>query len=307
MKITSKQIRYFLLSTFWMAVGAFLVAVSLELFLIPNQIIDGGIIGISMMGGQLFGPQLFPLFYLLLNLPFLWVAYRNLGKGFVTQMIIALAVFACSVAGIHHYVGWHFEGEMLEVIVVGGLLLGIGVGLIIRVGGCLDGTEIMAIILNKRYGFTVGQVILIFNIFIFALSGLVFGDWHSPIYSFMTFIVAIQLIDKVIVGMEETKSVMIMSPHSREISDAIVHELGLGLTVMYGRGGFSGEDREILYVITERLQLTSVKEVAYRFDPNAFLAIESLHEVSSAGSKTKSGDAGKRRGKRRSFIPRVQH
>ncbi len=284
-----------------------LVAFSLEVFLIPNQIIDGGIIGVAMIGGQLFGQHLFPTFYVILNLPFVYLAYRNLGRGFVTQMLIAILVFSASVTGLHHWMSWHFTGDMLEVIVIGGLLLGIGVGLIIRVGGCLDGTEILAILVNKRYGYTVGQVVLCINIFIFALSGIAFGDWHPPIYSFMTFIVAIQLIDKVIVGMEETKSVMIMSDKPKEISEAIIHELGLGLTIMYGRGGFSGEECEILYVITERLQLQAVKDVAYRFDSHAFIAVESLHEVSFGTPQTKTGTSGKRRRKKRSIIPRVKH
>jgi uncharacterized membrane-anchored protein YitT (DUF2179 family) len=302
----TRSLKYFLVSSFWMAVGTLLVALSLELFLIPNKIIDGGIIGIAMIGAQLFGQQFFPAFFVLLNLPFVYLAWRNLGKSFVTQMLIAILFFIGFISALHHFAPWHFEGDMLEVIVIGGLLLGIGVGLIIRVGGCLDGTEISAILLNKRYGYSVGQVVLIFNIFIFCLSGLAFGDWHPPIYSFMTFIVAIQLIDKVIVGMDETKSVMIMSERSKKIADAIIHELGLGLTVMYGRGGFSKEDCEILYVIAERLQLQGVKDVAYREDPHAFIAIENLHEVSFGTPQTKTGKPGKRKPKRL-FIPRVKH
>src|SRR5262249_25733476 len=157
--------------------------------------------------------------------------------------------------------------------------LGVGLGLIIREGGCLDGTEILGIIINRRTGFTVGQVVLFCNIFVFGAAGLVFKDWHPPLLSLITYIVVIRIMDSVIVGLDETKSVLIISAKSKAIADAIIHELGLGLTVMYGRGGFSGSEREILYVIVERLQLADLKDLILREDPSAFIAIENLHEV----------------------------
>ena len=305
-----KSLFFFLYSSLWIALGTFLAAFSLEIFLIPNQIIDGGIVGASMICSTLFGAHLLPFFLLLFNLPFLWIAYRNIGQRFVIQMFTAICFFAGWLTLLSKWTLFHFEGDMLEVIVIGGLLLGVGIGLIIRVGGCLDGTEILAILVNKKKGYTVGQVVLFLNVFIFATAGIIFNDWHPPIYSFMTFIVAIQLMDKVIVGMEETKSVMIMSPRSKEIKEAIIHELGLGLTIMYGRGGFSGEDIEILYVITERLQLNALKDVVHREDPCAFLAVESLHEISNgrqhdmeAAGTTK----GRKKRRKKPLIPRVKH
>ena len=114
-----------------------------------------------------------------------------------------------------------------------------------------------------------------------AVAGLVFQDWHPPLLSLITYIVVIKIMDSVIVGLDETKSVLIISSKSKEIADAIIHELGLGLTVMYGRGGFSGDEREILYVIAERLQLAELKELIHREDPSAFIAIENLHEVAN--------------------------
>ncbi len=156
-----------------------------------------------------------------------------------------------------------------------------GLGLIIREGGCLDGTEILGIIINRRMGFTVGQVVLVCNIFVFGAAGLVFQDWHPPLMSLITYIVVIKIMDTVIVGLDETKSVLIISSKSKAIADAIIHELGLGLTIMYGRGGFSGDEREILYVIAERLQLAELKDLILREDPSAFIAIENLHEVAN--------------------------
>lgn len=264
-----------------LAIGAFLAAFAIDVFLLPNNIIDGGIVGLSMIGGQLFGRHLFPYFFIILNLPFLYLGYRHIGKAFLLHMLFAFTCFSIGLVLMSDYVHWEFKGDNLEVVVIGGAILGIGLGMIIRYGGCLDGTEILGIIINRKIGFTVGQVVLCCNIFIFAAAGLVFPEWHTPILSLITYMVVIKVMDSVIVGLDETKSVLIISSKSRAIADAIMHELGLGLTIMYGRGGFSGDEHEILYVIAERLQLADLKELIHREDPQAFIAIENLHEVAS--------------------------
>lgn len=266
---------------FSIAVGAFLAAFAIAVFLLPNNIIDGGIVGLAMIGGNIFGKSLFPYFFILLNLPFLFLAQKHIGKVFVVHMFVAFALFVASLFFIGKFIPWEFKGDNLEVVVIGGAILGIGLGLIIRYGGCIDGTEILGIIINKKLGFTVGQVVLICNVFVFGFAGLVFPDWHTPILSLITYMVVIKVMDTVIVGLDEVKSVLIISSKSKEVAEAIMHELGLGLTIMYGRGGFSGDEREILYVIAERLQLAELKELIHRVDPYAFIAIENLHEVAS--------------------------
>jgi uncharacterized membrane-anchored protein YitT (DUF2179 family) len=199
-------------------------------------------------------------------------------------MMFALVIFSATLACIHQYLPWRFEGETLEIVVVGGAMLGIGIGLIIRYGGCLDGTEILGIILNRKTGFTVGQVVLFCNFFVFGAVGLVLNDWHPALLSIINYFVVIKVMDTVIIGLDETKSVLIISQKSKAIAEAIIHELGLGLTIMYGRGGYSGDEREILYVIAERLQLADLKELVWREDPSAFVAIENLHEVSNGNA-----------------------
>jgi len=265
----------------WMAVGAFLAAFALEVIFIPNSIFDGGVVGVAMIFGKLFGSSLIPYLLVIFNLPFLILAYKFIGKVFVFNMLIATFLFAGSMIVIQHYMPYEFHGESLEYVVIGGAILGIGLGLIIREGGCLDGTEILSIIINRRTGFTVGQVVLFINVFVFGAAGIVFQDWHPPLMSLITYIVVIKIMDSVIVGLDETKSVLIISKKSKVIAEAIVHELGLGLTIMYGRGGFSGDEREILYVIAERLQLAELKDLILREDPTAFIAIENLHEVAN--------------------------
>lgn len=298
---TSKSWTSRIILYFTMAFGAFLAAFAIDVFLIPNRLIDGGIVGVAMIFGYLYGQPLFPFFLLLFNIPFLYLAYRHIGKMFLVNMSFAVFFFITSTILIQQFLGLEFEGAPLEVVVIGGCFLGAGMGLIIRSGGCLDGTEILGLIVNRRTGFTVGQVVLVCNFFIFSAAGLVFQDWHPPILSMITFMVASRVMDSVIVGLDEIKSVLIISSKSKAIREAIVHELGLGLTIMYGRGGFSGTEQEILYVIAERLQLAELKELIYREDPSAFIAIENLHEVANGNQ----GRPARKQKKIESIISRI--
>ena len=276
--VAKTYVHYF--TTFvWLMLGAFLAAVSIRIFLVPNSLIDGGVVGVALILTRLYGDSWFSWAVVLLNIPFLYWAYRYIRKTFVAYMSIALLLFASFwvvLASVPPFIG-----DPLEIIVFGGAILGIGVGLIIRHGGCLDGTEILAILLNRKWGFTVGQIVLVINVFIFAAYGWIFHDWHIALRSLMTYIVAFKMIDLVIVGLDELKSALIISSKPDEIGHAIVNELGLGLTVMHGKGGFSGDTREILFVIVERLDLSELKEIVLRVDPTAFMAIEDLHEVVS--------------------------
>jgi uncharacterized membrane-anchored protein YitT (DUF2179 family) len=293
---------YFILFS-WLAIGAFLAAFAIQVFLIPNRLIDGGIVGVAMIMGNIFGQKLIPYFLILFNAPFIYLAYKYIGKAFVIQMLFAVLLFAGSMVYLETYPSLEFKGDSLEVVVIGGAVLGIGIGLIIRYGGCLDGTEILGIIINRKTGFTVGQTVLFCNIFVFCGAGLLFQDWHPPILSLITYMVVIKVMDTVIIGLDETKSVLIISSKSKQIAEAIIHELGLGLTIMYGRGGFSGDEREILYVIAERLQLSELKELINREDPSAFVAIENLHEVAN-GNK---GQPGRRKTRIEQLISTILH
>jgi uncharacterized membrane-anchored protein YitT (DUF2179 family) len=261
----------------WLAIGAFLAAASIRIFLVPNQLIDGGVVGIALILARLYGDGYLPYVLLVLNFPFIILAYYYIRRSFVIHMFLAVLLFAGFLVVLRSAPA--FLADPLEIIVFGGAILGVGVGLIIRHGGCLDGTEILAIIINRKKGFTVGQVVLFINVFIFTAYGWIFQDWHIALRSLMTYIVAFKMIDLVIVGLDELKSALIISSKPKEMAEAIMNELGLGLTIMHGKGGFSGDTREILFVIIERLDLSELKEIVLREDPTAFMAIEDLHEV----------------------------
>jgi uncharacterized membrane-anchored protein YitT (DUF2179 family) len=272
-----KRLLHHAFSYLGMAVGAFLAALSIRIFLTPNQLIDGGVVGIAMILGRLFGSSYISIFLMVINIPFIYLAWRYIRRSFVLHMLAAIIFFAIFVYLLDNI--RPFGADHLEAIVIGGAMLGTGAGLIIRYGGCIDGTEILAIIINKRKGFTVGQVILVINFFVFAAYGLIFDDWHIALRSLMLYIVAFKMMDIVIAGIEELKSVLIMCSKPDHLSKIITHELGLGLTFIKGRGGYSGEDRDILFIIVERLDIAELKEIVLREDPSAFMAIENLHEV----------------------------
>ncbi len=273
----SKTFLHHSLSFLWMALGAFLAALSLKMFLQPNDLIDGGIVGIAMILARVYDNSYLAYFLILLNLPFICLAFFYIRRTFVIYMSLAVLLFAGCLyllKGIAPFVG-----DSLEVIFFGGALLGIGTGLIIRYGGCLDGTEILAILINKKKGFTVGSIILVFNFFIFGAYGWVFQDWHIALKSLMMFVIAFKMMDMVMAGLNELKSVLIISSNPKLLSDAIMSQMGLGLTILHGKGGFSGNSKDILFVIVERLDLSDLKDLVLREDSSAFMAIENLHEV----------------------------
>jgi uncharacterized membrane-anchored protein YitT (DUF2179 family) len=258
------------------ALGAFLAAVAIRIFLLHNYLIDGGIVGLSLIGARLLGNSYLSGLLILFNLPFIYLAYRYIRKSFVFHMFTAVLLFAFFLSILQNFAP--FNGDALEIIVFGGAILGIGTGLVIRNGGCMDGTEISAILINRKLDFTVGQIVLFFNIFIFGLYGFLF-NWHIALHSLMTYFIAFKMIDIVITGLDEVKSVLIITTKPKELKDLILQKLGLGLTIIPALGGFSGEKKEILFVIVERLDLAELKEIVLEEDPKAFMAIENLHEV----------------------------
>ena len=274
---TTKTSLHYISTFFWLLAGAFLAAIAIRIFLFPNALIDGGVVGIALIISRLYGDNYLSYVMIALNVPFIYLAYNYIRRSFVLHMLVAVVAFAGFLMVLSDAPA--FIGDPLEIIVFGGAILGTGVGLIIRHGGCLDGTEIMAILINRKTGFTVGQIVLFINIFIFAAYGWIFHDWHIALRSLMTYIVAFKMIDLVIVGLDELKSALIISSKPKELANAIMNDLGLGLTIMHGKGGFSGDTRDILFVIVERLDLSELKEIVLRVDPTAFMAIEDLHEV----------------------------
>lgn len=256
-------------------VGALLTAIGLEEFLIPNNIIDGGVVGISIITSYLSNLPL-GIFIAIFNIPFLFTGYKNIGKSFVVSSVFAILSLAFWTTIFHPL--QKFTGDVLLATVFGGVIMGIGVGLIIRSGGSLDGTEMVAIVLNRNSVFSVGQMVMFFNIFILSSAGLVFG-WDKAMYSLIAYFIAFKVIDIVIEGIDETKAAVIISDYSDEIADAITDRLGRGVTYLNGAGGYTKKEKKILYCVITRLEIAKLKAIIFDKDTSAFVTISDVADM----------------------------
>ncbi|MBA2876589.1 YitT family protein [Thermaerobacillus caldiproteolyticus] len=256
-------------------IGAVLMAVGLEIFLVPNKVIDGGITGISIMLSHITGLRL-GIFIFLLNLPFFFMGYKQIGKTFAVSTLFGITVLSIFTSLFHPVPA--FTEDILLATIFGGMILGIGVGLVIRYGGALDGTEILAILMNKKLPFSVGEIIMFFNIFILGAAGFVF-TWDRAMYSILAYVIAFKTIDVVIKGLDESKSAWIISDSPETIGNAIMNRLGRGVTYLSGEGAFSGDDKKVIFCVITRLEEAKLKEIVEENDPNAFLAIADMAEV----------------------------
>ncbi|KYZ78176.1 hypothetical protein AXX12_01120 [Anaerosporomusa subterranea] len=256
-------------------IGSIIAAVGLEIFLVPNNIIDGGIVGISIMASHLTKLPL-SLFLVLLNLPFLYLGYKQIGKTFAISTLFSILSLSYWVSVFHPIPG--LTQDLFLAAIFGGVLVGLGVGLIIRYGGSLDGTEIVAILLDKRSSFSVGEIVMFFNLFILSSAGLVF-TWDKAMYSLVAYYVAYKVIDITIVGLDESKAAMIISEKPDEIADALMARLGRGVTYLNGTGGYKKENKQILYAVITRLEMAKLKAIVDEHDSGAFVTFNDVHEV----------------------------
>lgn len=206
----------------FITLGAFLAAFSIEVFFLPNQIIDGGIVGISMILHVITKLPL-AIFTFFFNIIFLVFGYNQIGRNFAITSIFSISMFSffLSVLSFMPLV----TDDVLLASVFGGIVLGLGVGLILRYGGYVDGTEVVAMILNEKTIFSVGQILMIFNLFILSGAAWIYG-WDRAFYSILAFFVVQKTIDVVLDGLEQEKSAMIISDEAEEIASAIECRLG---------------------------------------------------------------------------------
>lgn len=254
--------------------GAVIAAFAIEEFLAPNNIMDGGIVGISMVV-DVFIPIPLGALTMILNLPFLWVGYRQMGKLFLVKTACAIAVFSAFLQIFAEM--RNATSESLLATVFGGITLGIGVGMVIRSGGCLDGTETMAILISKRSSLSVGQIVLLFNIVIYTIVGFLFGA-DRAMYSLLTYFIASKVIDLVEVGFDGAKAVMIITEEGKRIADEIYQTIGRTVTLLEGEGLISGR-KVVLYCVVTRIELPLLKKVVREDDASAFMTVTDVSEI----------------------------
>lgn len=267
----------------FLTIGAVVAAFSIEGFLAPNNIIDGGVVGISMITSYLTSKNL-GLLVALINLPFICLAFTKMGKKFVLQTFYAVTVFSISLNLIHSHV---VTTDSLLATVFGGIILGAGVGTILKNEGSLDGTEILSLVISKKLGLSVGEFIMGLNVFIYCGAGLVFG-WEKAMYSMLTYFIAYKVIDIVLEGMNSSKSVRIISDKAYEIGQALIDRLDIGITYLYGEGGYSRKEKVMIYCIISRLEMSNMKEIIKEIDPHAFISVVDVHEAYGARLKRRT-------------------
>ncbi|WP_042222542.1 YitT family protein [Oceanobacillus manasiensis] len=263
--------------------GAALAAASIELFLVPNEIIDGGIIGTSLLITYLTGFS-FGVLVLLINIPFLYAGLKRLGKDFLFSSLFSILALAIVESSLHHIAP--ITDDTLLATVFGGLTLGAGVGIVIRNSGALDGTEILGIILSRKIPFSVGEFVMFINIFIFLWAGFVLG-WEQAMFSILTYYIASKTIDAVGQGFNETKAALIVTNLTSEIADEIGETLGRGVTKLYGQNSYQETDTEVVYVVVTRLEVAKLKTIVHGIDPSAFTTIMDTQEVHGGKFKSK--------------------
>jgi uncharacterized membrane-anchored protein YitT (DUF2179 family) len=248
-------------------------------FILPNGFIDGGCTGISMILRVETGIPL-PIILVFINIPFIFLGLKTLGKKFFLRALLAIIGLAICVALMPPI---HVTNDKLLVAVFGGFLLGLGIGLAVRGGAVLDGTEVMAIYFSRKSSLTIGDVILVFNILIFSVAAYLLGI-EVALYSILTYLAASKTVDFVIEGIEEYTGVTIISVHHEAIVNMIMNQLGRGLTVYkgergFGKGGVRRNDLNIIFTVITRLEISSLQAEIEKIDPNAFVVMGSIKDT----------------------------
>jgi len=270
-----KKFRSEALSTVLIIVGVLSAGLGLKGFLLSSRFIDGGVTGISMLLADIFGWPL-SILILVINLPFIALGYRQIGRAFAIKSTLAIAGLALCLAFIKYP---DVTPDKLLTAVFGGFFIGAGIGLAIRGGAVLDGTEIAALLISKSsHLLKVGDVILLLNILIFSAAAFFLGI-ESALYSMLTYFAASKTVDFLIHGVEEYTAVIIMSERSEEIRQAILRELQRGVTVYKGRGGLSDSEQDILFCVVTRLEIGRIKTAAQGIDSGSFIVVHPLADA----------------------------
>jgi len=268
-----------IINGFLIIAGILSASFGLKSFLLSNGFIDGGITGISLLISAVTGWNL-PILVVVLNVPFVLLGYSQIGRSFALKTAFGIIGLAISIATIDYQV---VTNDKLLVSVFGGFFLGAGIGLTMRGGGVIDGTEVMAISLSKKTGLTIGDIILIVNIIIFSFAAWLLS-FETALYSILTYLCASKTIDFILEGIEEYTGVTIISNKNDKIRLMITERLGRGVTIYKGSRGFGKSggkmgDIDILYTVITRLEVAKLNTEIEKIDPDAFVIMNSIKDT----------------------------
>jgi uncharacterized membrane-anchored protein YitT (DUF2179 family) len=274
-----KMIRRTIVDIFLISAGIVSAGFGLKGFLLSNGFIDGGATGMSLLIAKLTGAPL-SILLVIINLPFLIMGFRVIGREFAVKAVLAIIGLAIVVAIVPYP---EITKDKLLIAVFGGFFLGAGIGLSVRGGAVIDGTEVLAIAMSRKFGVSIGDVILIINIIVFSFAAYLVSI-ETALYAMLTYLSASKTVDFLLEGIEEYTGVTIVSPKADEIREMISYQLHQGVTVYRGERGFgkTGEkhhDIPIIYTVLTRLEINRLKAEVNRIDPNAFMVMNSVKDT----------------------------
>lgn len=262
--------------------GSVIVAAGLELILAPNGLVDGGVTALSIMANELFG---WPIWvgFLALNIPLLLFSGRFMGRKFIIRTLYANIVTTLALVWLAPMVA--ITSSEVLIVLYGGLMLGVGIGLVVKAGGAVDGTEMLAIWAQRRFHIPVSTFLLAINAVILTAAAFVF-TLEQAMFSIAVFYIVSKMIDFVLDGLNQGKSVMIISEHPHKVGEKLLMELDVSITYLYGQGGYTGDERLIIYCITNRFIYPKLKEIVLSIDPGAVLEASYVTETSGVKKQT---------------------
>jgi uncharacterized membrane-anchored protein YitT (DUF2179 family) len=263
----------------FVSLGVLAATLGLKGLLLPNDFLDGGVMGISLLVNATTGANL-SVMIVLINIPFIIIGYTQVSHIFAVKTFVAIVLLSICVAFINFP---HITDDKLLISFFGGFFLGLGIGLSIRGGCVIDGTEVLAIYTSRKTALTVGDFILILNIVIFSVAAYLINI-GTALYAILTYLVASKTVDFVVHGIEEYTSVMIVSEKSDEIQSAIINRMGRGVTILKGKSGFGKKgrkdrDMDVIYSVITRLELQKLKTEIAKIDPDAFVVENSVNDI----------------------------
>ncbi|WP_269773991.1 YitT family protein [Bacillus siamensis] len=266
----------FIVRAIMVIIGGIIAAYGLETVLIPNSVSDGGVTGLSIVGSQLFHLPL-GILIAVINIPFVWLGYKQIGKGFAFLSIIGIISLAAGTSFFHHTPAI-IEGDTLLITVVGGIILGLGMGLALRNGGALDGIDMLAVLLSRKLPFGTSDLILFLNMFVFIFVSFVFG-LQGALLSVIAYYIASKVIHVVEEGLSGSKTFQIITNEPALMVETIREELGRSATYKEAYGGFSHEKFQEITCVINRLEETKLKEIINDIDKHAFVTVYDVAEV----------------------------
>ncbi|MBE7031883.1 MAG: YitT family protein [Ruminococcaceae bacterium] len=272
---------------FFLTIAGLTNAFGITLFLTPVKLYDSGISGTSMLLAQI-TPEFMTLsvFLLLLNIPLFILGYKKQGRTFTVYSVYTVIIYSIGawlitdILPIDVSFASPLAGtDLLLCALFGGLISGVGSGLTIRYGGAIDGIEVMAVIFAKKIGVTVGTFVMTYNVLLYVICGMVLNSWILPLYSIVTYGAGLKTIDFIVEGIDRSKAAMIITSKPDEVCEKLMSKFECGATKLSAKGGYSNEDKTVIYFIVDRFQISKMREIVHKIDEHAFITITEVADV----------------------------